>query len=125
MLTPNVTPVILTYNEAPNIGRSLKRLTWAKEVVVVDSFSTDETVQIVQSFPNVRLIQRRCDGHTSQWNFGLDAVHTDWVLTLDADYILSDDLIKELHAWSPSPQIDAYFAKFRYCIAGKPLRRTL
>lgn len=41
-----ITPLILTCNEAPNIGRTLERLTWARDIVVVDSFSNDETVEI-------------------------------------------------------------------------------
>ena len=50
----DITPVILTYNEAANIGRSLERLTWAGQVVIVDSGSTDETLAIAGRFPNVR-----------------------------------------------------------------------
>ena len=53
-----ITPLILTYNEAPNISRTLDSLRWASEVVVVDSFSTDETATIAASHPNVRVIQR-------------------------------------------------------------------
>ena len=45
-----ITPLILTYNEAPNIGRTLEQLTWARDIVVVDSFSTDDTVEIASSF---------------------------------------------------------------------------
>ena len=50
MLT-HVTPLILTYNEAPNIARSLGALSWANDIVVVDSFSDDDTVEIAKSFP--------------------------------------------------------------------------
>ena len=52
-----ITPLILTYNEAPNIARTLAGLSWAKEIVVVDSFSDDETVEIARSFPQVRVVQ--------------------------------------------------------------------
>jgi hypothetical protein len=62
-----ITPLILTYNEAANIGRTLERLAWAREIVVVDSFSDDETVEIASSFANVRVIQRVFDCHRSQW----------------------------------------------------------
>ena len=53
-----ITPVVLTYNEAANIGRTLERLAWAREVVVVDSHSTDDTISIARRFPNVRVVQR-------------------------------------------------------------------
>lgn len=49
-MLPDITPLILTFNEAPNIGRVLERLTWAKRIVVLDSFSTEETLDIVKSF---------------------------------------------------------------------------
>src|SRR4029079_8546941 len=93
-----ITPLILTYNEAPNIGRTLERLSWARDIVVVDSFSDDETLDIARSFSNVRVYQRRFDGHEQQWNFGLQetGIETDWVLALDADYVLTDELVNEL-----------------------------
>src|ERR1041385_6340109 len=101
-----ITPLVLTYNEAPNIGRTLEKLSWAKEVVVVDSFSTDETLEIIRKFPQVRLVQRKFDNHTAQWNFGLAQVRTDWVLSLDADYVLSEELIHEIRVLKPPSTSD-------------------
>jgi glycosyltransferase involved in cell wall biosynthesis len=120
-----VTPLILTYNEAPNIERTLSRLTWSSRIIVVDSFSTDETCDIVRRFPQAEILQRKFDDHTAQWNFGLKQIKTEWVLTLDADYVLSEELVGELKRWSPSPAVAAYFASFRYCIFGQPLRASL
>ncbi len=120
-----ITPLILTYNEEPNIARALERLTWAKEIVLVDSCSTDGTCAIASRFKNVRLLERRFDDHTSQWNYGLDQISTEWVLSLDADYVLEPGFEDELAALSPSPTISAYATLFRYCINGKPLRGTL
>ena len=89
-----ITPLILTYNESPNIARTLSHLSWAKAIVVLDSFSDDDTVELAASFPNVRVIQRRFDSHRNQWEFGLKetGISTPWVLALDADYILSSEL---------------------------------
>jgi glycosyltransferase involved in cell wall biosynthesis len=120
-----VTPLILTYNEEPNLGRCLARLAWAREVVVVDSLSTDRTKEIALGFPNVRFLERRFDNHTAQWNFGLAQVKSDWVLSLDADYILPEDFEAEVSALAPRPELAAYAASFRYCIHGRPLRGTL
>jgi glycosyltransferase involved in cell wall biosynthesis len=122
---PGITPLILTYNEAPNIRRTLEKLSWAREILVVDSFSTDETLDILKSFPKVRVLQRRFDTHSAQWNFGLDQCGTPWVLTLDADYVLDDRLVDELKSFAPQSETAAYFARFRYCIHGQPLRGTL
>src|SRR5436190_63 len=66
-----ITPLILTYNEAPNIARTLASVSWAKEIVVVDSFSSDNTLKIARSFPQVRTFQRAFDCHQNQWEFGL------------------------------------------------------
>ncbi|MBE0545463.1 MAG: glycosyltransferase family 2 protein [Verrucomicrobia bacterium] len=119
-----ITPLILTFNEAPNIERVLDRLLWARRIVVVDSFSTDETKAICRKYPQVEFIQRPFDNHTNQWNFGLDQIRTEWVLTLDADYVLNDALNEALPLWQPD-QADAYNALFRYCVAGRPLRGSL
>lgn len=120
-----ITPLILTFNEAPNINRTLQQLTWARRIVVIDSQSTDETLEILQSYPQVQVFQRKFDNHTNQWNYGLEQVHSEWVLSLDADYLLTDELIAEIDALSKKEVVDSYFAKFKYCVFGKPLQGTL
>ena len=124
MTVSEITPLVLTYNEAANIERTLARLMWASRVVVVDSFSTDDTTAICAGYSNVHLVQRRFDDHTSQWNFGLDAVESPWVLSLDADYVLTDELIAELQA-PPAGDVNGYFARFNYCVFGRRLRGSL
>ncbi len=132
-----ITALILTYNEAPNIGRTLERLKWAKEILVVDSFSTDETLDIVRTFPQTRILQRKFDTFADQCNYGLEQVRTDWVLSLDADYILSLELIQEIQNSIPNPSspipnpsssicaVVAFRVGFRYCIHGHRLRASL
>jgi glycosyltransferase involved in cell wall biosynthesis len=119
-----ITPLILTYNEAPNIARSLGALRWAQDIVVVDSFSDDNTVQIAKSFPHVRVFQRAFDCHRNQWEFGLKetSISTPWVLALDADYVLSDELVAEFDQLTPDAQTAGYRANFVYCIKGRKLR---
>jgi glycosyltransferase involved in cell wall biosynthesis len=120
----HITPLILTYNEAPNIGRTLEQLHWAKEIVVIDSYSDDETVEIVRSFSNTRLVQRVFDNHGAQWSFGLTetGISTDWVLALDADYFVTRELAAELSSLRPEANTSGYRATFTYCIEGRPLR---
>ncbi len=122
-----ITPLILTYNEAPNIGRTLERLRWARDIVVVDSFSDDETVEIADSFSQVRVVQRKFDNHGAQWSFGLNEteISTEWVLALDADFVLSPELVDEMRSLEPSPGTRGYQADFTYCINGRPLRSGL
>jgi glycosyltransferase involved in cell wall biosynthesis len=122
-----ITPIIITFNEEPNIGRTLAALSWAKEVVVVDSLSSDRTRDIAAAHPNVRVRTREFDAHAAQWNFAIadDAILTDWILCLDADYVLSDDLIAELKTLTPPPETCGYEARFVYCIAGHALRGSV
>ncbi len=120
----DITPVILTRDEAPNIARTLGQLAWAQDVVVVDSFSTDGTVELARGFPNVRVLQRAFDDHASQWTFGLQQVQTPWFLALDADYYLPAAFTAELAALEPG-DLRGYRAPFRYAVNGKPLRASL
>jgi glycosyltransferase involved in cell wall biosynthesis len=119
-----ITPLILTYNEAPNIARALGRLSWARDIVVVDSFSNDGTIEMAKLFPQVRVFQRAFDSHRDQWEFGLKdtGISTPWVLALDADYVVSDELKVELESLRPGPRTVGYRANFVYCIKGKELR---
>jgi glycosyltransferase involved in cell wall biosynthesis len=121
----NITPLILTYNEAPNLRRTLEKLAWARRILVVDSFSTDETLSIAREFPQAEIFQRRFDEHATQWNFGLALCQSDWVLSLDADHVLSEGMVVELQAWEPEPDATAYFSRFVYCVRGRALRGSL
>ncbi|NOZ10643.1 MAG: glycosyltransferase family 2 protein [Gammaproteobacteria bacterium] len=123
----NITPVLLTYNEENNIGRSLEKLSWAKDVVVVDSYSSDSTKEILSRFANVRLFEKTFDAHANQWNHAIKdtAISTEWILALDADYVLTEESIKELESLVPDSEICGYEADFKYCIFGKSLRGSL
>lgn len=120
-----ITPLILCRDEEPNIARTLGQLTWAREVVVVDSFSTDKTVEIARGFPNVRLTQRRFDVLATQWIFGASHVTTEWFLALDADYFVPDELTTEMAALEPLDTVGAYETSFIYAIGGRRLRASL
>ena len=122
-----ITPVLLTYNEEANIERTLQSLSWAQDIVVVDSLSRDATFSILKKFPRVRIFQRAFDSHEAQWNFALmrTAVKTPWVLALDADYLLSEELVRELRALEPEARIFGYRASFIYRVGGYPLRASV
>jgi glycosyltransferase involved in cell wall biosynthesis len=123
LMLDQITPLILTYNEAPNIARTLASLSWAKDIVILDSLSDDDTLKIASSIPHVRIFQRAFDSHWNQWEFGLKetGISTPWVLALDADYVLSDELVAELTNLQPETQTAGYRANFVYCINGKKL----
>ena len=120
----DITPLILTWNEAPNIGRCLDHLQWAHQALVVDSFSTDETLGIISRYPSVRVVQRPFDTFAGQCNFGVNetGIQTEWVLSLDADYEVSDAFVQQLENLTASSEIVAYQTPFVYRVWGHPLR---
>jgi glycosyltransferase involved in cell wall biosynthesis len=122
-----VTPVILTFNEAPNIGRVLDRLTPFQEVLVVDSGSDDGTLEIVARYPNTRTVVRPFDSFSGQWNFAIreGGIRTEWALAMDADYVLPDDFLEELSRLSPAADVGGYRISFVYFVFGKALSTTL
>jgi glycosyltransferase involved in cell wall biosynthesis len=121
----SLTALVLTYNEQENIRRNLEALVWVPKVIVVDSFSNDRTLEIARSFPNVQIVQREFDTYANQRNAGLDRIDTEWVLTLDADYVLTAELQEEIKKLQPESDLTVYWAEFDYCIFGRPLRASI
>ncbi|MDQ3279834.1 MAG: glycosyltransferase family 2 protein [Acidobacteriota bacterium] len=120
-----ITPLILARDEEANIGRTLAQLAWANDVVLVDSYSTDATLDIARQFPNVRVFQRTIDTLADQSNYGLQQIRTPWVLLLDADYFVPPEFVEELRTLEPPPNIRAYRGAFKYAVNGRPLRASL
>lgn len=93
---PQISAAIICLNEERLIGKCLSQLSWCDEIIVVDSGSTDKTIEIVHSFPNARLIHRDFDTFKAQKNSALDACRNEWVLSLDADEFLTEPLCNEI-----------------------------
>ncbi|KAB2850824.1 MAG: glycosyltransferase family 2 protein [Hyphomicrobiaceae bacterium] len=124
-LVDDVTVMVITYNEEANIARTLEAVNWAKRILVVDSGSTDATLEIVSRFPQANFITRPFDGFAEQCNFGLGHVSSPWVLSMDADYEVSRELRAEIAALVPPAGVAGYLAPFVYRIYGRSLRSTL
>jgi glycosyltransferase involved in cell wall biosynthesis len=91
-----ISAVIITLNEERNIGRCLESLkNVADEIVVVDSFSTDKTADICETY-GVRFIQHLFEGHIEQKNYAVSQAEFDCVLSLDADEALSEELARSI-----------------------------
>ena len=90
-----VTATVITYNEAANISAALESLSWADEIVVVDSESTDDTVSIARRFTD-KVIVRPWPGYVAQKNFAAEQAAHDWIFSLDADERVTPDLAGEL-----------------------------
>ncbi len=88
--------LIITYNEEKNIKKIILDLDFTDEIILVDSFSTDNTVALVKTFENLTLIQHKFENFTSQRNFAITQAKNDWILFLDADERLTPDLKNEI-----------------------------
>jgi glycosyltransferase involved in cell wall biosynthesis len=121
-----VTPIVLTWNEEANIERVFGQLAWAQRIVV-DSNSTDSTIDLLARYPNVQIFQREFSTHSEQANFSLleTGVTTEWVLTIDADYVLSDPLLVEMTQLAPAAEVAGFTTAFEYWVLGRPLRGSL
>lgn len=120
-----VTPLIITRNEMPNLVRTLGSLSWASQMVVVDSGSTDGTKELLSGRRGLRLVERPFDSFAEQCNAGLRFVATEWVLSLDADYVCTAELIDEIASLPDNPPQHGFAASFEYWIHGRPLRSSL
>jgi glycosyltransferase involved in cell wall biosynthesis len=90
-----ISATIITLNEEANIQRALESLGWADEIIVVDSGSTDRTVEIARRFTD-RVIVKDWPGYSAQKNFAADQASNDWIFSLDADEELSPQLVSEI-----------------------------
>jgi glycosyltransferase involved in cell wall biosynthesis len=92
---------IITFNEEDNLAKCLAHLTFADEILVVDSGSSDKTLEIAKKH-NAKVSYRKFDNYINQKNFALSLAQYDWVLALDADEVVSPELQKELELLTES-----------------------
>lgn len=105
---PPISATIITHNEATNIARAIRSLDCADEILVVDSGSTDDTVQIAAGL-GARVIVHPWEGFAAQKNFAVHEAQYDWVLSLDADEELDEEAREAIRIWKESePRAAAY-----------------
>lgn len=103
-----ISAVIITLNEERNIERCLRSLSGVvDEIVVIDSFSKDKTEEICRAH-NARFIQQSFLGHIQQKNFAIDQASCEWILSLDADEALSEELRNSILTVKSTASVDGY-----------------
>ncbi len=91
-----ITAIIPTLNEEVHIKAAIESVLWCDEIIVVDSFSTDKTVEIVKSFPQVRLLQHEYEHSAAQKNWTIPQASNPWIFLLDADERPTPELVEEV-----------------------------
>ncbi len=91
-----ISALLITFNEEDNIQAVLDNINFADEIIVVDSFSTDNTVTLIKKHPHVKLIQREFTNYTDQKKFTMEQATHDWILFLDADERITPGLKEEI-----------------------------
>ncbi|NBB16029.1 glycosyltransferase [Caulobacter sp. SLTY] len=120
-----VSILILTFNEAANLPACLAALSWCDDILVIDSGSTDDSVEIAKAH-GCRLLHRPFDDFAGQRNYALE--HGDfrheWILHLDADEIVTPAFLAALEALQPTDHLDAWRVPFKTIFFGQWLRHA-
>lgn len=117
----NITATIISYNESNNIDVVLDSLSWADEIIIVDSLSTDDTVMKAQSFgPKIKIINQKFLGFGQQKNLAAEHAKNDWIFSIDADeevtQELKDSILNTVVSYtSGSPTVYNVCRKTNYC----------
>jgi glycosyltransferase involved in cell wall biosynthesis len=116
-----ISTVIITYNEEQNLRELLPLLYWCDEIIIVDSGSTDQTLDVCRSY-NCKIFYRKFEGYGAQKRYALSLAENDWILSLDADEILSNELVAEIKQEMISPSADGYYIPMVFVFMGKEFR---
>ena len=109
---PKISATVVCYNEEDNIERCLKSLLWADEIIVVDSFSTDRTVELCKKYTK-RVYQREWPGFIQQKSYAVSLAQYEWVFSLDSDEIVTEKLRDEIltRLSTDKDKINGYYVK--------------
>jgi len=120
--SPKITGLIITLNEEQNIAQVVENIAFVDEIIVLDSFSSDKTVEIANTFSNVQVYQNKFENFTDQRNLALDYASHNWILFLDADERLTPKLKNEIaETVKRDDAAEAYYFKRKFMFKGKPL----
>lgn len=121
-MVPKITALAITYNEEENVKRYVESLSFADEIIFVDSQSTDKTIEIAEQM-GVKVIQRKFDDFSNQRNFAIEQANNDWILFFDLDEIISPALEKEIKLTLENPKdIAAFYIKRNFYFMGKRIK---
>jgi glycosyltransferase involved in cell wall biosynthesis len=124
-MRPALTALVTTLDEEANIRECLAALGFADRILLVDSFSTDRTVEIARAFPSVTVVQREFLGSAAQKNWAMDRIDTPWILIVDADERVTEPLAREIaETIGREPHARAYAIRRRNFFLGREIRHS-
>jgi glycosyltransferase involved in cell wall biosynthesis len=123
MSRQKVTAIVPTFNEAANIVECLQSLSWADEIIVVDSFSTDGTPELARPYAT-RVIQHEYVNSATQKNWIIPQAAHAWIFLVDADERCTPELAAEVQAVLEAPQQDAYWIFRRNFFLGHEIKHS-
>jgi glycosyltransferase involved in cell wall biosynthesis len=125
MTRPALTAIITTLNEEINVRDCLASVAFADRILVVDSFSTDRTVEIAREVPRVEVFQREYFGSAAQKNWAMDQVETPWLLIVDADERIPEKLAREIEALiEKNPPEDHFYIRRENVFVDRVIRHS-
>ena len=121
--TPSISALVITYNEIGYIEKCLESIAFADEIIVIDSYSTDGTYEYLLQQENVRVIQHPFKNFTAQKSYALEQASNDWILFVDADEVVTEQLKDEIQETLAGPQThDAYWFYRQFMFENNRLR---
>lgn len=117
-----ISGLVITYNEEKNIEEVIHNLDFVDEIIVVDSYSTDRTIKIIEKYPHVKLVKNIFENFTAQRNLALDLASNPWILFIDADERVTESLKEEIIQTVNDPYADDAYSFYRkFMFQNKPL----
>jgi glycosyltransferase involved in cell wall biosynthesis len=115
--------IVITKNEEENIRDCLESVKWADEIIIVDSFSHDKTVEIAKEYTD-KIFQKKWIGYGGQKNLALEKATGEWVLNIDADERVTKELAGEIKEALQEKQYDGYYISNKAYFLGKWMRHS-
>jgi len=118
-----LTAVMICYNEEKNIRKYIENMAFVDELIIVDSFSTDKTIEIIKQYPFVKLVQKKFVDFPNQKNYALSLASNEWILFFDADERINTELkVEILQTINTNPNVNAYYIKRKFYFKNKAMQ---